>query len=103
MEGLISRQRGFLDALADLLIKSGSPRAKKAWRRGYDKLSNIFFVSAVGLFALAGWNRAFRSSGGMDGPGGTVVVVGLILAGLVVFGFIMGWALRKGWKAAGKG
>ncbi len=96
----MGKQRSVLDALADLLIKFGSPKADKAWKRGYDKLANLFVVVGLAAFALRGWNVAFRSSGGINGPGGTVALVILILGGLVVFGFIMGWALRKGWRAA---
>ena len=100
------RQRGFLDALADLLIKFGSPQGKKTWNRGIDglkRLAEFGLMLAALVFFAAIANRAFQSSGGMDGPGGTVVVVGLVLVGLVAFGFIFGWALRKGWKAADKG
>lgn len=46
--------------------------------------------------------RFFRSTGGLAGPVGTGLIVIAAVAIFLLILFVMGWALRKGWKAADK-
>jgi hypothetical protein len=47
--------------------------------------------------------RFYRDSGGLQGPVGVALVVVAAAAFFVLAFFVMGWALRKGWRAADKG
>ena len=77
-----------------------SERKSGFWNEAAGPLFGLGIIVSVGGSASA---RFFRNTGGLDGPVGVGLIVIAVVAFFVLTLFVMGWALRKGWKAADKG
>ena len=53
-------------------------------------------------FGGSALGRFFRNTGGLAGPIGIGLIIVAAAAFILLMLFVMGWALRKGWKAADK-
>ena len=100
------KRKAFIDRFADALIGWGQPDNpdRKAVRdnAAADLGSMGCFIWALGMFVVIPLSRYFHRTGGLDGPVGVAVSIGISVATIAVVGFILGWAFRKGWRSAGK-
>lgn len=71
--------------------------------KAFEDLAGIgCLLQAFGIAVLAPLSRYFHRTGGLDGPIGVVVAIALAAILVVAIVFVLGWAFRKGWKAADK-
>ncbi len=59
-------------------------------------------LQVFALAVLAPLSRYFHRTGGLDGPIGIAIAIALAAVVVVAIVFVLGWAFRKGWKAADK-
>ena len=102
-EDMSPQRKAFIDRLADALIGIGernTPERRMARAERGEGLANIgcgLWIFAVGV--LAPLSRYFHRTGGLDGPVGVAVSIGIAIAVIAFVGFVLGWAFRKGWRA----